>query len=305
MERKNELLGIFVICLSVITSCQSDDLILSNDSTINVGEDKKAMLTFDSAKDFCDTYLAVSQLDYEGQKHWVDSVGIDNSLFYSIEECEDLSMHRAPRAFQMLFNRDMEMQINDTLIGYDSGIMYVKSIKGKEVSSPVEFGKIKVFQVEDENDEAETRAIVSGGWVKKGTGWFGQRYHEIFLAAGWKHRYVHEFRTIHMVAGPNNDVQQLFFDIKFQYRKNSGWKEATAETRDVNVSLSFWIENFSFDVPFKIRRSYTTTRNIEIPVAWAKWAAVDAFQWKWTVTCTGQINHMVVNNPSSKVVDIW
>ena len=41
------------------------------------------------------------------------------------------SMTEMPRAFQALFNHKMEMQINDTVIAFEKGNMYVKSIRRK------------------------------------------------------------------------------------------------------------------------------------------------------------------------------
>ena len=68
-------------------------------------------------------------MTYEEQTEWIRASGIKYPLYKDLEFCEDEVMTEMPRAFQALFNHKMEMQINDTVIAFEKGNMYVKSIK--------------------------------------------------------------------------------------------------------------------------------------------------------------------------------
>lgn len=76
-----------------------------------------------------------------------------------------------------------------------------------------------------------------------GTAWIGSRYIPVRLYNDCEHRYVHEFRTV--VIASTDLVQQLFFDIKFHYKKHQGWREATGENRHVKVNLRIHVAEIS------------------------------------------------------------
>lgn len=298
MKTLTKMLTIAFASMSILSACQQEESIQQSiDGT-------KERINFKSTQDFLDTYLAVANLNYEEQKLWIDSTKIEEPLFYNIENCQDESMQEAPIAWQILFNKNMEAQINDTLVAYKEGVVYATAVKGKALPTPI---TIATINTSSNYEDSNTRASVTGGWVNKGTGWFAQRYHEIPLASGWRHRYVHEFRTVCITSGYAT-IQQLFFDIKFQYKKHKGWRQAGTETRTVEIrNLRFVVSHIQNGSPILLNQTIKTTQPLQFPICYVKMNTPDGipFQNKWSVQCTGQITHTVEGRPDSKVVDNW
>jgi len=94
-------------------------------------------------------------------------------------------------------------------------------------------------------------------------------------------------------------------DIKFHYKKNQGWREATGENRHV------YIKNFRITVAgiqgggVLWDKSFSTQGKIELPVCWISMVKAEDFNRKWSIECTGTIEHSVDGFPNTKRVDIW
>lgn len=136
-----------------------------------------------------------------------------------------------------------------------------------------------------------------------GTAWIGSRYIPVRLYNDCEHRYVHEFRTV--VIASTDLVQQLFFDIKFHYKKHQGWREATGENRHVKVNLRIHVAEISDSPGIIWSQNYSTKGKIEHPICWTSMARVDQFEGKWKITCEGEIIHSVDGFSGTERLDHW
>lgn len=290
-----------IILLLLLTSCEKESI----NTMITPTEIYKDRLFFQTTQEMLDTYIKLTQLSYEEKEKWIDSVSIKEPLLDCINECQDSSILEMPTAWQILFNKDLEIQIGDTIAKYKDGEIIAKLIKNEKVCSKTILAKISVSEImkEEDNNEISTRATVSGNWSSNGTVWIGTRNIPVKLYSDCEHRYVHEFRTV-MIATSNNLIQQLFFDIKFHYKKNQGWREATGENRHIEVDLSINVAGMpGYGINWK--QSFSTKNRIEHSVCYASMALVDQFNGRWNINCTGQIIHSVDGFQLTKVTDRW
>lgn len=224
--------------LFYLTACLSLVLILSscekNENFITQQLHEKTRVSFNSTKDFYNTFQALSQMDCNEQIAWINSRGIKEPLYDSIENCTDTIMLDMPRAFQALFNKQLEVEINDSIIFFNEGKMYVKSIQNKSLTTPALYGEVFI----DKGTIATTRSNYYNPFGKVGVSFLC----EIRLASGWRHQYVHELKSVIVnftnIKGGISQKSNLYLGIKFEYKKKKGWREATAEKRNIYINLN-------------------------------------------------------------------
>lgn len=231
---KNLFYLIAYLCLSfMLSSCEKEENIISQQ------QQEKTRVSFNSTKDFYDTYQALSKMDCDEQIAWINSCGIKEPLYDSIENCTDEIMLDMPRAFQALFNKQLEVEVNDSVILFSEGKMYVKSIQNKLLITPTLYGEVFI----DKGSTATTRTTYQNPYGKIGQSFLC----EIQLASGWKHQYVHELKSVIVnftKPGGKIDVRSnLYLGLKFEYKKNKGWKEATGELRNIYINLNICKRN--------------------------------------------------------------
>lgn len=292
----------YCYCLALATlslfSCQKET-ILNDKSTITTKAVLENKIAFQSTKDMINTYLSLSQLNEEEKEAWIDSTNIENPLLEHIEECTDSSMLQTPIAWQMLFNKELKVQIGDTIAIYKKGQVLAESINGIEVKNNIVLAQISVSSIKT----PQTRVGIVGNWASHGTAWIGSRYIPVRLYNDCEHRYVHEFRTV--VIASTDLVQQLFFDIKFHYKNHQGWREATGENRHVKVNLRIHVAEISDSPGIIWSQNYSTKGKIEHPICWTSMARVDQFEGKWKITCEGEIIHSVDGFSGTERLDHW
>lgn len=262
----------------ILASCEKEQDFTSQQPA------EKTRVFFNSTKDFYDTYQALSEMDCDEQIEWINSRGIKEPLYDSIENCTDEIMLEMPRSFQALFNKQLEVEINDSIICFKEGKMYVKSIKNKSLLSPTLYGE--VFINKDSNPE--TRIFTPYGKIGLSA------LCEIHLAAGWRHQYVHEIRSVLVnftrPLGKVDIKSNLFLILKFEYKKHKGWREATAELRNIYVNLNGYKRNF-----IKVNR----TQEILLQVHQFDTYYIPQ-NGGHNIVITGTIRHEVIGRPESK-----
>ena len=145
-----------LLSIILLSSCDETELDQTVTNQVNPQKEEDSRIVFNSAKEFYNTLDTLSYMTYEEQTEWIRASGIKYPLYKDLEFCEDEIMTEMPRAFQALFNHKMEMQINDTVIAFEKGNMYVKSIKEKILPVPVLYGQVGVNQ---EESEVTTRTV--------------------------------------------------------------------------------------------------------------------------------------------------
>lgn len=276
-------LNFFFCFVLMFSSCEKEqDIIIPQ-------QIEKTRVHFNSTQDFYDTFQALSKMDCDEQIAWINSRGIKEPLYDSIENCTDSVMLDMPRAFQALFNKQLEVEVNDSIILFHEGKMYVRSIAKHNLATPTLYAEVII----EKDATALTRATYKTPLGKLGVAYIC----EIHLASGWRHQYVHELKSIVVRfknnTGGSNIRSSLYLALKFEYKKHKGWREATAELRNIYVNLSICKRNF-----------IQVNRNQEI--------LIDAFEipenlapLTHDVYITGTIRHEIVGRTDSRRENNW
>ena len=297
----------FALVVSVV-ACNKEDLSDCVHSDVSKINEQSSLVRFNSLKDMLDTYLYLSELDEDEKQVWLDSVNITEPLLNHLDSCTDKSIMDVPVALQLLFNKDLRIQIGDTIARYENGVIVSESIAGEKTIDELVLAKITSTPIEiesEENNNLSRSTTVSGPWaIGDKTIWIGSRYIPlpVPIYSDCQHRYVHEFRTI-VIYTNQGVVQQLFFDIKFHYKKHKGWREATGENRHVNVNLSIKVFGISGN-EMLWNQSYSTKANIEKPICYS-FISQTQFNNRWEIFCSGTIVHSVDGYPKTKYTDKW
>lgn len=226
---------IFSLCFVLMfSSCEKEQDIIAPQQI------EKTRVHFNSTQDFYDTFQALSKMDCDEQIAWINSRGIKEPLYDSIENCNDSVMLDMPRAFQALFNKQLEVEVNDSIISFNEGKMYVNSIGNHNLTTPTLYAEV----ITEKNATPLTRTLYRTPLGKIGKA----SICEIHLASGWRHQYVHELKSV-VVRFTNNRGgfnirSSLYLALKFEYKKHKGWREATGELRNIYVNLDICKRNF-------------------------------------------------------------
>lgn len=266
----------------ILTSCEKGELEFNENSKVT------DILSFNSTKDFLTTFDNLAKLSYEEQMKWNETYGINTSLYFNKSFCNDEIMLKMPRAFQILFNKDMEIQINDSIIHFNKGNLYVQSYKSKSLSTPIFWGKVSV------NDSIEaplTKATYSTPYNKIGTSF--QTNIEI-PNNKHKFKYVHELKSVGFTITNNQShiiehISKLFLVLKLEY-KSSSWHEA-GEARNIYIDLNICKRNL-----------LGVSKNQEILIDTASFFNTST---PHVINISGNIIHEVIGHPGTRKTNWW
>ncbi|WP_148372074.1 hypothetical protein [Bacteroides bouchesdurhonensis] len=120
--KKNYLSWIIILCIipQFFLSCsqESESLPLL---------DEKPRTIFKSSADFFKTYNNLLNMSSEEQGLWIKS---NNFQPVDNQWVNDETFNSTPKAFKAIFNTDLEFQIQDSIIWYNQGKLYVISTNG-------------------------------------------------------------------------------------------------------------------------------------------------------------------------------
>lgn len=267
---------IFVM-IFIMTSCEQAETNLPDASP------KEAMQSFSSSKEFFDTFDKLSNLEYKEQLEWIKLNGIKNSLLTNIESCQDSVMLEMPRSFQMLFNKDMEVEIEKSIVYFKEGNMYIKS---NSSTKPISFGKVEINK-DIEAPTTKLQYIVPHNGIG-----ISQQYEFNLPGNKYKFKYVHELKTYGFSL--NNKpvteyLSKLYLILKLEY-KGSSWHVA-GEPRNIYIDLNICKRNL-----------LNITNNQEIYIT--TFSAFSTSQ-KHTINIAGSITHEIVGAYPARVVNGW
>ena len=247
------------------------------------------IIHFNSTKHFFECYDSLFIKDYDEQLAWTISK-TPNSLLKNVDLCTDTIMLSMPKAFQALFNKELEVAINDSILKYDNWKLYLVEINNKKILPPILCGETDASPVEC---KVQTR---EGGYLGYNTIGFSHQYNFRRASSKYKFNYVHELKSY--TTRVNDYVAQVLgFMVKLEYRGRGSWKEAS-EPRDIvmdlrcSVAASSGGSNFAFwDIG---KRTFTRRQwNIEIPVARIVPNNVPERQRQWLITIVGTISQTI------------
>lgn len=253
------------------------------------------MLRFSSTNSFFKIFDELLDKNSEDQVTWATSLNKE-ALLANAESCEDSVMLSAPRAFQALFNKQLKVQINDSLLQYNNGTMYLTAIDNKVLKEPVKCGNSESSEVKSANSP-QTRQIGEVPFDGHNMN------HQYEFRYSRTHKYVHGFRSfVTYING--RQCQILIMDYKLEFYRN-GINQAR-DPRDININLECTV-NLGYPIDY-VRSPFGTYKNVvgimEIPVAKIT-HGVGLNYFAWGVTCTGKITHMIVGQPQTKWEDVW
>ena len=105
------------------------------------------IIHFNSTKHFFECYDSLFIKDYDEQLAWTTSK-TSNSLLKNADLSTYTIMLSMPKAFQALFNKDLEVAINDSILKYDNGKLYLVEINNKKISTPILCGETDASPVD-------------------------------------------------------------------------------------------------------------------------------------------------------------
>lgn len=264
----------------IMTSCEQAEVNLPDTSP----KPKEAMQSFSSSKDFFDTFDKLSNLSNEEQKEWIKSNGIKNSLLTDIEYCQDSVMLEMPRSFQMLFNKNMEVEIENSIVYFKEGSMFIKS---NATTTPILFSKVEFEK------NAETRIEYSVPYDD-----YGPSYQkEIDIPGKYKFKYVHELRSLGFVIynpAPQY-TSRLFLFIKLEY-KGRKW-DVSGEPRNIYINLLLFDGGIAFN-----RNLLNATMNQELLL---ETISIGSIRRDHLIRVDGSITHEVIGYPKTKMKNSW
>lgn len=266
-------------------SCEQTEL-METDSKTN-----HSRITLQNTDDFYSTLNALCKMEYEEQMAWLKNTNIEKPLYYELDSCQDEVMIEMPRAIQLLFNKDLEMQINDTIVFFRKGNLFARSINGKEVTPPLLIGSVNS---NSEYPNSTTRATYDTPFNKIGA---CEQYEFNIPGNKRKFKYVHELKSV-IVTLSDRKVSNLFLRVKLEY-KGRKWHEA-GEARNINIHLAFE-QNAKPDLNLTLKNQ---TKNYEYLLSTIN--IIGAFPSNThRISLKGTIQQEVAGVPSTKKTNNW
>ena len=251
---------------------------------------------FNNTEHFFACYDSLLTKDYDEQLAWSVS-RTSNSLLKNADSCTDTIMLSMPKEFQALFNKELEVAINDSILKYDNGNIYLTAINKKGLFPPILCGETNVAPIEN---EVQTR--MQSGDLEFRTIGFSHQYNFKRASSKYKFNYVNELKSYQ--ARVNNIVSEVLgFMVKLEYRGRGSWKEAS-EPRDISMNIDCGASIFGIAPPithFTIgKREYKNRQwNLEIPVAKVAYTS-QLTRHVWYITISGSISQTISGENETK-----
>ncbi len=286
--------------ISALFSCTEEDLKIDKKEELGLSEPK---VIFQSSQEFYETYTSLLNKPYEDLLEWSNEKGI-NSALMNINLCNDKEMCYMPRAFQALFNKNLEIQIQDSILQYQQGDLYITCINKIQLDSPVWYGSAVCDSISDE-DPITTRMHYDVTFDHKAK----SRQHEFRDAniSSYHYKYVHQLKsTTVRLAGVSGVYRTLILDLKLEYRKTGGWKVA-GRPRDIVLNFNYSAKTNSYNQSGPVQRTLNgVEKNYEFSLAsWLQPLGVTPQSMIWDVNLNGTITQTMTGYPNTKWIDSY
>lgn len=225
---------LFFISLMVMVACSSElDEVVSNGE---VDSKTEFRLSFKNSQDLLDTYFKLTEMNSTDFENWIQN---NNPAFLLEGESEDDSFNRIPRSFQALFNSNLELNIQDTIVYYNKGNLYILSVNGDEAEVGKNKSNLSSCTI---LGSAETVSLnlnssnLKNSW--SGVNGLGPNYQVPFNYGDgrYQYKYIYEIETFKY----RFDMRSICYDINFVNKmeyKYKKWDQA-GEWRTVSTSIN-------------------------------------------------------------------
>lgn len=299
---------ILTTILFLICSCSKDQF--SDTMTVDNSQSKQkeSRAVFNSSKSMIDEYVQLSKYSQDDLDNWIRTKGFKSAL--SVEKTSDNTLLSRPHYLRAILNENLEFQIQDTVIWYNKGKLYILSSNKDDdyqtllsrKSNPTQLAvlgssEVDLIEVESENTEkSKTKTIpVNDGY----TGGLKTFQFKCTANPNVTFRYYHELAAHHFsVAGTY--ISELNYMANLQYLQGS-WLTASYP-RNLNfrffgsVSYPAKGKSFSFnDHPVALKN---VTGNTTINLATVNPAS--SLRQSWQVSLSGSAAHTMVNYPDTQ-----
>lgn len=286
MKTKKTLIHLFLALL--FCACEQNEYFEETKVT-------PSRISFENTKDFFDTFNELSLKSYDDQIKW-SQMHSSNPFLLDCNTCEDSEILNMPTSFQALFNKDLEIQINDSIMRYENGKMILISNNENKVC-----GTAKATSASSQEQSPSSRTITDVTFGKLGAnhqqGCTPNNYGK------YNFKYVHELKSVNIIVN-NQHANALFMTLKLEYKGRS-WHEA-GESRTVSLNLS---GNANVGIygggSINANRTISVERNYDFLLLPA-FIIRDGLPIRvWTINLTGTITHTMNGFPETRWVDTW
>ncbi len=292
----------FLWIVGFMFSCQNemDDKIKNNSVDTRI--------VFKSSKDFIETYYNLISMNDGELRDWVDKKNIA-SIFDCIEPIDSTILDR-PKSFQAIFNDKLEFQINDSIIWYNDGKLYLLSTDNKQDLNERKnkVGSLPIFGTSELNvpEERESTNIITKGTCDYDSR--GPSYKYIIpctYKAGHQYRYVHEIFS-HKFTTPYDVLVELYLGVKLHWRKNAEWKVTGSEYHNIDIDLSgsAQIDGGRTICSIEVHKTLNNVIGDQIFLL-ARWKAPNGPTKYWEFVIKGKIKQEVLGFPCNTFWDHW
>lgn len=192
---------------------------------------------FKSTDEFLKTYHNLAEMPLERQKQWIKSQNFTSII--ELEEKSDIVKIEGPRAFKLIFNQDLEFQINDSVIWYNKGDLLVISTNGHSPFNKSEkkypsFGQSEYKIISD--DVPQTRLDHGGNYR-------GNHILQNITYGNYEYRYIAELSGHYIKYRQGMDLildAGLFLSLRLDYRglPKGKWANNSHTERDIYYDLN-------------------------------------------------------------------
>lgn len=281
----------FLIIGLLLSSCQKE---VSRNTT-----KPNDRLSFKNMQDFHATYLDLSKLTSKDDLlFWATSK--NHSTLLNID---DSAANDYPFALLAMFNKNSEVEINDSIVWLKNGNLYafskndeptLESLKIKLEKCKI-IGSVKVSMIN--NYLLKTISMGLNSLDARNQKQFVQQYYQpcggVRQAVNGDRKYIHELYTFQITDPLGYSTTELHLRIKLEYKGSKSWKPAT-EQRTINVNVSGtakYIQGVTnITTPFSLVKNYTCSGNQDELICFQ---AVNGNGASWQVSMTGTIYQIV------------
>lgn len=300
---------IFISLFLFFYSCSNDEFSDLAVSDPGATEPANVRAIFQSSNDMIDEYILLSRYSQDDLKGWIRSKGIESAL--DVENISDNSLLNRPQYLRAILNKDLEFQIQDTVVWYHQGNLYVLSVnkeddyqmlkeRKKNPDELVILGRSEIdpVQVEAETsqNDIELRTFVRDGYT---TGLRTYQF-QCGLKPGATFRYHHELYAHRFSAG-GNYISELNYVANVQYLNGSVWVSANYP-RNIDFRFYNTVSYPSKGRTFSFNDYRVSPRNIvgvyTVNLATVNPASSSASDG-WEVTLSAGVHVTMVNYPAT------
>ncbi|MEY8687077.1 hypothetical protein AB9N12_13400 [Bacteroides sp. AN502(2024)] len=286
MKTKKMLIPLFLVLL--FCGCEQNESFRETKETFS-------RISFKNTQEFFDTFNKLSLKSYDEQIKW-SRMHSSAPFLLHCDGCEDNEIFNMPTSFQALFDKHLEIQINDSILKYVNGEMILISDDEKIVC-----GNAIAISASSLEQSPTSRTTTNVTFGKLGAN--HQQECTPYNYGKYKFKYVHELKSVNIRIN-NQDAEALFITLKLEYKGRS-WHEA-GESRTINLNLSGYAKVGNYGGGnINVNSTINVAKNHDFLLLPAFIIPNGLPVRVWTVNITGTITHTMNGFPETKWVDTW